>query len=205
MAVTVTHVYDDYESAQSVISDLEAAGFDHGDISMVSRHRDRSGAASEDDDNGAATGATLGGVVGAGAGLLASLGVIAIPGIGPLVAAGILATTLTGAAGGAVAGGLLGALVDYGVSEDDAQVYAESVRRGGTLVSVRAPDGRADEAERIMRAHDPIDIEERGRAYRETGWTSYDPEAPAYTAPEIDRERARYRSAGSERRDSLYR
>jgi hypothetical protein len=200
MTITITHVYDDYESAQDVVADLESAGFTRSDISIVSRHRDASGTGeSEDEESGAATGATLGGVVGAGAGLLASLGVIAIPGIGPLVAAGVLATTLAGAAGGAVAGGLLGALVDYGVSEDDAHVYAESVRRGGTLVSVRAPDGRGDEAEMIMRAHSPVDMAERGRAYREAGWTEYDPDAPAYTRPEVERERARYRS------DSLYR
>lgn len=91
-----------------------------------------------DDASGAATGATVGGLAGAGTGLLAALGMIAIPGIGPLVAAGVLATTLAGAAAGTLTGGLIGALVDYGVSEDDAQVYSEAVRRGGSLVSVRA-------------------------------------------------------------------
>lgn len=65
------------------------------------------------------------------------------PGIGPVVAAGVLATTLAGAATGAT-GGILGALVDYGISKEKAPVYAESIRRGGTLVSVRAEETRAD-------------------------------------------------------------
>jgi len=194
MTVTITHVYDDYEEAQDAVEDLEDAGFSASDISIVRRHSEDGDSLDrgdmEEGDEGAATGATLGGVVGAGAGLLASLGVIAIPGIGPLVAAGVLAATLTGAAGGAVTGGLLGALVDYGIEEDEAHVYAESVRRGSTLVSVRVPEARADEADRIMRQHDPIDIQERGRAYREAGWTAYDPTVPGY---QDEMMRGRYR------------
>lgn len=200
MTITITHVYDNYGSAKDAVEDLEEAGFLSTDISLVARREsvgrddddEYDDAEVDDDTEGAAAGATLGGVIGAGAGLLASLGVIAIPGIGPLVAAGVLATTLTGAAGGAVAGGLLGALVDYGVSEDEAQVYAESVRRGSTLVSIRVPENRADEAEQIMQDHEPIDIKERGRAYREAGWTSYDPSAPAYTRREAGIERSRH-------------
>jgi hypothetical protein len=71
------------------------------------------------------------------AALATALGVIAIPGIGPLVAAGVLATTLAGAVGGTLVGGLVGALADHGVSEEDAHVYSEGVRRGDTLVTVR--------------------------------------------------------------------
>ncbi len=192
MTVTITHVYDDYGSAENVVRELERAGFTRDQISVVGRKpADESGA---ENAEGAATGATLGGVAGAGAGLLASLGLIAIPGIGPLVAAGVLATTLAGAATGAVAGGILGALVDYGVSKEEAPVYAESIRRGGTLVSVRAEDTRADDAELIMQRHEPVDIEERGRAYHEQGWQSYDPNAPFYTEKERQEERDRYRS-----------
>jgi uncharacterized membrane protein len=191
MTVTITHVYDDYDSAESVVSELERAGFTSDQISVVGRKpTDGSG---EEGIEGAATGATLGGVAGASAGLLASLGLLAIPGIGPLVAAGVLATTLAGAATGAIAGGILGALVDYGISMEKAPVYAESIRRGGTLVSVRAEETKADQAELIMQRHEPMDIEERGRAYREQGWQSYDHEAPAYTEKERQEERDRDR------------
>jgi hypothetical protein len=184
MTVTITHVYDDYGSAENVVRELENAGFKSDQVSVVGR---------KSSNEGTATGATLGGVAGAGTGLLASLGLIAIPGIGPLVAAGVLATTLAGGATGAVAGGILGALVDYGISKEEAPVYAESIRRGGTLVSVRAEESRADQAKLIMQRHEPIDIKERGRAYRDQGWQSYDPNAPAYSERERQEERDRYR------------
>ena len=64
-----------------------------------------------------------------------------------------------------------------------------SGRRGGTLVSVRAEETRADQAELIMQRHEPMNIEERGRAYREQGWQSYDTDAPFYTEKERDRYR----------------
>jgi hypothetical protein len=189
MTVTITHVFDDYESAESAVRELEGAGFTSDQISVVGRRPDHG----EQPAEGAATGATLGGVGGAAAGLLASLGLIAIPGIGPLVAAGAVATTLAGAATGAIAGGILGALVDYGISREEAPVYAESIRRGGTLVSVRAEDTRSGDAELIMQRHEPVDMQERGQAYRAEGWQSYDPSAPAYSERERQLERDRHR------------
>jgi hypothetical protein len=124
MTVTITHVYDDYNSAENVVRELEGTGFTSDQISVVGR--EPAGREREEGAEGAATGATLGGVAGAGAGLLASPGLIGIPGIGPLVAAGVLATTVAGAATGAIAGGLLGALVDYGISKEKAPVYGEA-------------------------------------------------------------------------------
>ena len=129
----VTHVYDDASTAREVVSALEDAGFSASEISIVTQKADGITSTTADGvSDGAATGATIGLVAGTGAGLLASLGMIAIPGIGPLVAAGVLATTLATAAAGTVTGGLLGALIDYGVSPDHAEIYAENVRRGGT-------------------------------------------------------------------------
>jgi len=147
----VTYVYDDPSTAREVVSALEDAGFTSSEISIVRQHADGVTTTTADDDNdGGTTGATIGLVAGTGAGLLASLGMIAIPGIGPLVAAGVLATTLATAAAGTITGGLLGALVDYGVSPEHADIYAENVRRGGTLVSVKAEGERLSEAEEIM-------------------------------------------------------
>jgi uncharacterized membrane protein len=190
MAVTVTHLYDDYASAAAAVRDLEAAGLGRDQISVVAQRDNR---AEQETSSGAATGATAGGVAGAGVGLLTALGLIAIPGIGPLVAAGVLATTLAGAATGVVTGGLLGALVDYGIPEKEAHVYAESIRRGGTLVSVRASENQSDRVESIMRTHNPADIDERGRLYRNEGWTGYDPANPetgSQSTLERDRQRA---------------
>ena len=75
--------------------------------------------------------------MGGTAGLPAGLGLLAIPGLGPVVAAGWLAATAVGAAAGAATGGIVGALTEAGVSEEEAHSYAEGVRRGGTLVSAR--------------------------------------------------------------------
>ena len=190
----VTHVYDDPSTAKEVVSALEEAGFTSSQISIVRQQGDGVTTTTADDDNdGATTGATIGLVAGTGAGLLASLGMIAIPGIGPLVAAGVLATTLATAAAGTITGGLLGALVDYGVSPEHADIYAENVRRGGTLVSVKADGERLREAEDIMQEYDPVDVSSRGETYRQEGWTRYDPDAPGFSQTEADLERNRYR------------
>jgi len=190
MARTVSRLYDTYGDAQRAVSGLEDAGFSTSEIGMVSRYRDDETLA--DTASGAATGATAGAVVGGGAGLLAALGVIAIPGIGPLVAAGVLATTLVGAAGGSVVGGLIGALTDYGVSEEDAHFYSEAVRRGSTLVTVRTDDVRAAKAEAILDANRPVNTRERREAYISAGWSKYDPSAKGFTAEEIRQERERF-------------
>ena len=98
----------------------------------------------------AAAGASIGVVVGGGAGLLAGIGALTIPGIGPVVAAGWLASTLAGAGVVGVAGGLLGALVGMGLQEDEAQVYADGVRRGGAVVAVRVEESRLPQIAAVM-------------------------------------------------------
>jgi len=95
---------------------------------------------------GAGVGATVGGV----AGLLAGLGIMAIPGVGPVVAAGWLVSTLAGAAAGGVTGGVLGALTQAGVSKEDAEVYAEGLRRGGAVVSARVAAADAVRLQAVM-------------------------------------------------------
>ena len=111
---------------------------------------DRTSNTAGDAGKGAGVGAALGG----GAGLLTGLGLMAIPGVGPVVAAGWLIATAVGAAAGAVAGGavggMIGALTASGVSEDDANVYAEGVRRGGTLVTAHVDDQRVSQAREIL-------------------------------------------------------
>jgi hypothetical protein len=190
MTRTVTHLFDDNTRARRAVTALEESGFSSSEISLVSRYRSDGSLA--DEASVTAKGATVGGLAGAGTGLLAALGVIAIPGIGPLVAAGILATTLTAAAAGGMAGGIIGALVDYGMSEEDAHVYSEAVRRGGSLVSVRADDARAAKAEQILNQQGPVDVANRRQHYTQAGWSQYDPKAPGYTAEEIRKEREFY-------------
>jgi len=209
MAQAITRLFDTYEDAAAAVRDLEAAGLHHDRISLLANngagHRLAHGHGDGVDDNdageGAAKGATTGGLIGGGAGLLAGLGMLAIPGLGPVVAAGWLASTAIGAVVGAVAGGatggLLGALKDAGHTDEEAHVYAEGVRRGGTLVSVKpADEAEATTARRIL-DNTGVDTVRRGADYREQGWQAYDPAAPAYSADEIATERDRYREARS--------
>ena len=151
---TITAMYDRYEEAATAVGKIEAMGVPHADISIVGNNEgDRNSShltgghtaagdskTTERAEDGAGTGASLGTVLGGGAGLLAGLGLLAIPGVGPVVAAGWLVATLTGAGVGAAIGGLAGSLTGAGLSEADAHTYAEGVRRGGTLVTVRADD-----------------------------------------------------------------
>ncbi|KPF45128.1 general stress protein [Rhizobium sp. G187] len=197
---TVTGLFDTYTDASSAVSALEARGIPSDDISIVSnnadnrhKHGDNDSAAAE----GAGTGAGIGAVVGGAGGLLTGLGIMAIPGVGPVVAAGWLAATAAGALAGAVAGGaaggLIGALTDSGVSEEDAHVYAEGVRRGGTLVTARVEDNQEAEAQAILKQSNWVDPTVRRQAYSEQGWTKFDHSAEPYGPAEIEKERDRYR------------
>ena len=198
MTKTVSALYDTYDAASSAVSALEAAGIPHSDISIVANnsenwhHDDRPSNAAE----GAGTGAGVGAAVGGVGGLLTGLGIMAIPGVGPVVAAGWLVATAVGAVAGAAvggaAGGLVGSLTKDGVPEHDANLYAEGVRRGGALVTARVPDARASDAQEVLQREKYVDLNARGRIYRDEGWSTFDPNAPAYTPEQVARERARY-------------
>jgi hypothetical protein len=167
MTQTLTRSYESYETARSVVEALEAAGVSSADISVVGRH-------AEADDSNAGEGAGIGAALGGAAGLLAGIGILAIPGIGPVVAAGWLASTAAGAAAGGVAGGIVGALTRAGHSEEDANYYAETVRRGGTVVSVRVADDQVPAVEAILDGATPINRDERLAEYRAGGWNRFD-------------------------------
>lgn len=193
---TVTGLFDNYDDASDGVGELEASGIARDDISIVSSNSDNqhdtNGSKAADD---AAGGAGLGAAIGGAGGLLAGLGLMAIPGVGPVVAAGWLAATAVGAVGGAVvggaAGGIVGALTDSGVPENDAHVYAEGVRRGGTLVTAKVDDQLVPEAERILGQAASVDLEARRGEYQADGWTRFDPDAENYRSNEIGRDGAR--------------
>ena len=170
---TITRSYDNYETAAEVVEDLEDAGIASSDISVVGHDKRAK-------DSNAAEGAGIGAGVGGAAGLLAGLGLLAIPGVGPVVAAGWLAATAAGAVAGAATGGLIGSFTSAGVDEDEAHYYAETVRRGGTVVSVKASDEHAATVEKIMDEATPIDREARTAQYRQEGWSRFDENADPY-------------------------
>jgi uncharacterized protein (TIGR02271 family) len=194
MAKTVVGSFDSYSEAQSVVEELVNIGVPRDEISIVANdtagrysegRTDTSGTAS-----GAGKGAVVGGAIGGAAGLAAGLAGLAIPGIGPIIAAGPIAAALAGAGAGAVAGGLIGGLTHLGVSEEDAHVYAESVRRGGALVTVRAEENTAERAAEVMRNHNAVDVDRRAEEWKRGGWSGFDANAQPYSAQnDIERDR----------------
>jgi hypothetical protein len=218
MTVTISRLYDDYATASRVVRDLEAAGVPHSDISIVASNADnwysagttgttgtgkagrtvtgrvdRDGDGVDDRAEGAGAGVGIGAAAGGAAGLLAGLGLLAIPGIGPVVAAGWLAATAAGALAGGTAGGIIGALTQAGVSDEEAPVYAEGVRRGGSMVTARVADADRARFEAILN-RSAVNIRDRSAAYRKSGWTSFDPKAPTYTPEQVRKEREMYRA-----------
>jgi hypothetical protein len=196
---TVSGLFNSHEAASAAVRELESLGIASHDISMVGPDR-KDQAAGEPRSFGAkgdhvaadaGQGAEIGGAVGAVGGLLAGLGMLAIPGIGPVVAAGWLVSTLTGAVAGAVvggaAGGLIGALTEAGVPEEHAHVYAEGVRRGGTLVIARVGPEQEATAHSVLDRTGRADLDTRARTYREEGWSRFDPEGQPYAVDDLDR------------------
>lgn len=167
-------LYSTYSEANSVVRDLVDAGFSREMISIVASNAkgdivphtptadDAAGGFSEHRPENYAEGDAVTSGQGAGfgavVGTLVALGALLIPGIGPIVAAGPLAVALgagVGAAAGALTGGITAGLVKTGISEEDAEYYAEGIRSGGTLVSIEVADDDADDARRVMEAHTP--------------------------------------------------
>ena len=168
---TVVGVFFNASNAEKALNDLKSASFAPEQVSVVAKESEDSRALVENthmegaETTGAGTGALLGGLTGGVVGWLVGIGALAIPGIGPVVAAGALATTLGGAAVGAVAGGLIGALVGAGVPEDDARNYEAHVKEGRILLTVRADnEAQATTARDIFDRHDGSDV----RAYNQS-------------------------------------
>ncbi len=190
--VTISRLFDHCSDAQKAIRQLREAGVAEDDISLIANNADKWYA--PDYAAGAGKGAAIGAGFGGFAGLLAGLGLLAVPGLGPVVAAGWLAAAAAGAVAVGAAGSVIGMLAEAGVAVNDAEVYAESIRRGGSLVSARVDAGDKDRLEAILHPSS-VDIGKRREALTSTGWTNFDPSAPDFTAEQIQRERG-LRNAG---------
>ena len=150
---TVAGVFDGPNHAETALNQLKAAGFSPEQVSVVARDQGEAKEMVESTGmgSGTATGAVTGGVLGGVAGFLVGISALVIPGIGPIVGSGILLSTLAGAGIGAAAGGLVGALTEHGIPEEDARGYEEHVRKGSILLTVHAhSDAQAEEAHRIL-------------------------------------------------------
>jgi hypothetical protein len=181
MRETIVAMFDNTSDAHAAVRELVDNGFTRESISIISREgADQYGELldpmpMDDTVEGVAGGALLGGLTGLVVGLFA----LAIPGVGPVIAAGPIAAALTGAGVGAVTGGLVGALVDLGYDEDTAGYYAEGVRRGGVLVAVNASN-RQQLAHQILSRYNPVDIDHRVTDWRHEGWNRFDPAGEPY-------------------------
>ncbi|MEP6688055.1 MAG: general stress protein [Gemmatimonadales bacterium] len=142
---TVVGMFTNRPDAESAIRELKGAGFGENQIGVAlqdrEEQRDLMETTGSEAAEGAAKGAVSGGLVG---GLIGLLGSLLIPGVGPIVVGGVLASTLTGAGIGAATGGIIGALVGLGVPEGDARHFDEGLRSGRTLVTVNAGTRTAD-------------------------------------------------------------
>ena len=204
MSTTISRLYNSYGDARAAVQQLQLAGVADNDISIIASNADNwynnngentfqdrdlnlKDARAEATGTGAAIGAASGGAVG----LLTGLGLMAIPGVGPVVAAGWLVATLAGAAAGGVTGGAVGALTEAGIGKDEADVYAEGLRRGGAVVSARVADTDAARLQAIM-DNSAVRVTERAAAYRKSGWKTFDPNAGPYNADQVKKERSLY-------------
>lgn len=181
MAKTVVGLFDNRSEARSAVQELLDGGVRREDISVMSKELEGKNAVVElveedghqqveDMAKGAGAGAAIGGL----AGLVLGLSALAIPGIGPVLAAGPIAALIAGAGIGATAGGLISGLTRLGIPENEAHTYAEGVRRGGTLISVNVPDEHASQVVATMKQHGAIEIDKRSAQWREEGWTGFD-------------------------------
>lgn len=163
---TAVDIFTDKAQADRALEALHNAGFSDDQIGFIRRDlRDtetgrvatdatETEATTEEKSAAAATGAVGGGILG---GLLGAAAALVIPGIGPAVAGGILVTTLGGAAIGAVAGGLIGALTNMGIPEEEARYYQQELAAGRTLLTVNA-GSRYNEALALLRSHGAYDV-----------------------------------------------
>lgn len=154
-------------TANSIVSRLQGAGYADNDISVLfpdkSSTRDFAHEKNTKAPEGAATGATAGGVVGGTLGLLAGIGMLAIPGLGPFIAAGPIMASLSGLAIGATVGGIAGALVGMGIPELEAKRYEGKIKDGNILIAVHADNSsEAKEIKQIFESLGASDISSSG-------------------------------------------
>jgi hypothetical protein len=169
MAKSVFAIVDSDDRARRIVEDLRTAGFSANDVSVLlpdkEGTRDFAHEQHTKAPEGAAAGAGTGGVLGGVLGWLAGIGTLAIPGVGPFIAAGPIMAALGGAAVGAAAGGLTGALVGMGIPEYEAKRYEGRIRGGNILISVHADDrDEVSRAKEIFERHGAEDIAYTGES-----------------------------------------
>ena len=179
MAKTIAGFFRTKAEGESATQALQQAGFSNQEISFMAANPRETGLPKVGPvlkDSGSESEAASDAFIGAAVGLAAGVIAVVLPGIGPLIAAGPLAGAIGGLTAGAAAGGIIGLLKDHGISEDEAEFYAEGVRRGGALVTVHGVDEeREKKARQIFDQAGAIDTEQLADEWRRTGWTGSSP------------------------------
>jgi hypothetical protein len=162
-------IYSNEATAETAVDQLIAGGFSNDDVSVlmsdIRGSRDFAAEKRTKAPEGTATGAGVGGIVGGTLGLLAGVGALAIPGVGPLIAAGPIMSALAGLGVGGTVGGLVGALVGMGIPEYEAQHYEGRLKEGGILVSVHCDSSQdVSRAKDILKATGADDIASAGES-----------------------------------------
>jgi hypothetical protein len=162
MATVVYGIAKNEGQAIRVANRLRSSGFDPSDISVLAPDargvRDLGHQNSTKAPEGAAVGAGTGAILGGAVGWLAGVGLLAVPGLGPLIAAGPILATLSGMAIGTTAGGLTGAMVGLGIPEYEAQQYEGKLRQGNILLAVHTESG--EESARVREIFNDEDLED---------------------------------------------
>lgn len=190
---TVVAVFDTFETGNEALQALLDNGFSRDDIGLAVNNRRRDGDFGNVETNvehyedvTGAEGSSFGAAIGGIAGAAVALSAIVIPGIGPIIAAGPLVALLGGATGaviggaaGAMTGGLAASLIHLGIADDEAEYYAESVRRGNALLTVNVEsESEASKATDVLSSYRPIDVKRRADDWRQKeGWTGLDSDA----------------------------
>lgn len=192
MTTRLIALYDDMQDVRAAMEDLLDNGIASSNVSILTNNIDdryTEYIEGYNHDMTAGEGAVTGALFGTFTGVVMAM----VPGIGPVLGLGtLLASAGIGAAAGAVTGGLVAALIESGVEEDEANIYAEAIRRGGILVTVTVPEAMEDDVEDILEDNGAIDVEELGEYYRSTGWIGYDEAAPAYSRDQFNADRRQY-------------
>jgi hypothetical protein len=162
-------IYPTYSSVEAAVDELKAAGFRNTDISVLMPEnkgtKDFAHEKNTKAPEGAATGAGTGALVGGGLGWLVGIGALAIPGLGPFIAAGPIVAALAGVGAGAAVGGIAGALVGMGIPEYEAKRYEGRIREGGILLSVHSDSSDwTKKAKAILERTGAKDISSSGEA-----------------------------------------
>ncbi|MBV1757681.1 MAG: general stress protein [Dethiosulfatibacter sp.] len=158
-------IFDTEHEAINVIKRLKEIGYREDDITVIAKDNEKMeriddqtdvDTEAQDDGSKVGAGAAIGGAVGGLAAALPALGLLAIPGIGPILAAGPIAVILGGAVAGGVAGGLIGALTEMGISDEDAKEYKHQIEQGKIIVMVENKDDLSDEVNNTYRQNNSI-------------------------------------------------